>query len=298
MTQQIVIAMIGFGAGIVAALVGVFAKYFFDYRVAKHKLQLEERAGVSAILGPSPSNFIRATRDLYTRLGNFFEDPDRASAWLIGGPTPSKDGYYLREFVRRVFNFVAWGRVTQDAINSLPAAVTAERSDLRRTYVFIDLAGSLLTYTWLFRGIADYEDEQEGFHLFTGTLDEISDTGVRLWKDGEGTITRSAFAQLYEDSEAPTSNLRDLLMAIGKQRAAARPFVVARLATMCALLAAFLVDYAWIISIPCEKEILETLRRNLQYADAARQGKAPVSPVVAQNLSELMDRYHCRLLRL
>ena len=126
MDQQIVNALISFGAGIFVAIIGFVARYFFDYRIAKRKLQIEEQGSLSAVLGSSQPNLMRATRDLYTRLSNFFEDPDKAREWLEPASTPDKDGYYLNEFVWRLFTFIAWGRITQNAINSLPVAVTKE----------------------------------------------------------------------------------------------------------------------------------------------------------------------------
>lgn len=296
MDRQTIIAILGFLAGIFAALIGVFTKYVFDYRISKRKLLLEEQSSISTVLGPSQANFIRATVNLYTRLNNFFEDPSRARKWLKPSQEIEKDGYYLREFIRRMFNFIAWGRITQDAINSLPAILTKERPDLQRTYVFIELANSLLTYTWLFRGTEEYEDQREKLHIFTGTLDAIAEYGVQIWKEGDQRISRIDFEKAYQVSGSPLTALRDMLAQLEDENSDATGFIIARLAALRAILAGFLKDYSWTIEIPDKPAILRDFKQHLEYASTVNGMEQPFPKLVPRNLKELMDRYKCKLL--
>src|SRR5215207_216186 len=104
MGQELAIALISFAGGIIATLAGFVGKYVFDYKIAKRKfelekraterrLELEERTGVSTVLGSSQANFARATGELYARLSNFFEAPERTRNWLEPKASPEKDGY-------------------------------------------------------------------------------------------------------------------------------------------------------------------------------------------------------------
>jgi hypothetical protein len=313
MGQEIAIALFSFAGGIVATLAGFVGKYLFDYKIAKRKfelekkvterrLELEERTSVSTVLGSSQANFARATGDLYARLSNFFEAPHRTRNWLQPAATPAEDGYYLREFCRRLFYFITWGRVTQDAINALPIGVVEERPDLQRTYVFVNLANSLLTYTWLFRGLENYRDEDENFHLFTGTLERIAQSGVRLWKEGEQSIPLDSFAKRYDEG-APMVVLRDFLSQVDEkssdESANAAGIIVARLATLHVVLAGFLArNYSWVIDVPEEWEIVEAYKRNLTYAASITEHDLPFPELVPENLAELMDRYKSKPLSL
>jgi len=313
MGPEIAIALLSFAGGIVATLVGFVGKYIFDYKIAKRqfelekkvterRLELEERTSVSTVLGSSQANFARATGDLYARLSNFFEAPDKTRNWLEPADTPAEDEYYLREFCRRLFYFITWGRVTQDAINSLPIGVVEERPDLQRTYVFVNLANSLLTYTWLFRGLENYRDEDESFHLFTGTLERIAELGVRLWKEGEQSIPLNSFDRHY-DEEATMVVLRDLLAQVSEKSSDESPnapgIIVARLATLFAVLAGFLAgNYSWVIDVPEEEEIVEHYKKNLQYAASITERDLPFPELVPQALAELMDRYQSKPLSL
>ena len=150
MSEDVKVALISFFAGSFVALIGVLSKYFFDYRIEKRKLELEERQGVSTVLGTSQANFIRATRKLFRWLSSFFDNPDNFRQWLLPGSTPESDSYTLHEFARRIFDFIACGRIAQDAINSLPTDVVKERSDLQQTFGFVDLAFDPLTYFFNF----------------------------------------------------------------------------------------------------------------------------------------------------
>lgn len=309
-TQQIFIALIGFAAGIVATLIGLVGKYLFDYKIAKRqfelekrvterRLELEERTSVSNVIGSSQANLARATAELYARLSNFFEAREKACNWLKPGTVPAKDGYYLREFVRRLFYFIAWGRITQDAINSLPVEVIQERYDLQRAYAFVNLSNSILTYTWLFRGLEEYRDYDESFHLFTGTLERVAELGVQTWKGNEQSIPLDAFDKLYQE-ESPLVNLRDFVTQLSEEpkgeRSDAPGFIAARLAASHVALASFLAnDYRWVIDVPEERELVAALKENLDYAANLIKDNPPLSDLVPQNLVELKARYRSKL---
>ena len=230
----------GLATGIILTLLGLAGKYFLDYKVQARRLKLDEkrygsederarwrlraeaRHEVYTVLGSTQSSFVRAAMELHDRLSNFFEDPDNTRPWLKDStrrywlkrvPAPQKDGYYLKEFMRRLFNFYAWGRIAQDAINSLPVELVQEREDLQRLYTFVNLANSLMTYTWLFRGVAYYEDTSENLHLFTGTLARITEMGVNLWQLNNGAVPRDDFDEAYNSGAGPLMSLRDMLVA-------------------------------------------------------------------------------------
>jgi hypothetical protein len=205
----------GLATGIILSLIGLAGKYFIDYRLqsrrlsldemrygseeerAQWRLQAEARHEVYAAVGSTQASFVRATTELHDRLSNFLENPNNARPWLRPGSTrrwlttvssPDRDGYYLREFMRRLFNFYVWGRIAQDAINALHVELIRQREDLQRLYTFVNLANSLITYTWLFKGIEDYEDRLENLHLFTGNLVSLSEIGANIWKQNNGTL--------------------------------------------------------------------------------------------------------------
>lgn len=209
------------------------------------------------------------------------------------GASAGADGYYLREFVRRLFNFSVWGRVAQDGINSLPAVLVKGRPDLQRTFAFVDAAQSLLTYTWLFKGIDDYEDAQEGAHIFTGTLDEIAEHGAQACWSAKGQLTRQAFVELYEREDAPLGALRDLLTDAGNPSSSYCPFVVARLAALHALLHAFLLQYPWIPSSAGNDAVEDLLERGLQFAETRSDPRLVLVDIVPRNVNELLAYHNC-----
>ncbi len=298
MSQDVLIALISFFAGSFVSLIGVLSKYFFDYRIARRKLELEERQGISAVLGTSQANFIRATRELFRWISSFFDNPDAFRQWMLPGSTPDGDSYTLHEFARRIFDFIAWGRIAQDAINSLPTDVVKERSDLQQTFGFVDLAFDPLAYGSVFIGISAHETEIEKSRLHMGHIELIADAGRRLWKDGEQNISRSAFDDLYHLSESPLTALRDFLMLLHTDQTTIVNFSMGRLATLRAVLAGFLLSYSWTIGVPEPRKLVNEFQDHLHRASGTSQISPSFTDVVPHNLKWLMIRYRCKLFRL
>ncbi|HLO15516.1 MAG TPA: hypothetical protein VK206_11850 [Anaerolineales bacterium] len=290
--------LISFLAGAFVALVGVISKYLFDYRLERRKLELEERQGIATVLGSSQASFVRATRELFRWISNFFDHPDSSRQSLTPGSTPEGDAYSLRDFARRLFDFIAWGRIAQDAINSLPTDVVKERPDLQQTFVFVDLALDILAYGNLLSGITAQDAEIEQSRLFMGQIDLIAEAGKRLWKDDERNISRAAFDDLYSVSDSPLTALRDFLIRFHTDQTATTDFRMARLAALRAVLAGFLLSYSWIMDIPEQRELVNQLQAHLRLASGTSNIRPPFTDAVPQNLGQLMIRYRCKLFRL
>jgi hypothetical protein len=297
-SSDIGVALISFLAGAFAALVGVISKYLFDYRLARRKLELEERQSIATVLGSSQASFVRATRELFRWTSSFFDHPDRSRHWLAPGPTPESDAYSLREFARRLFDFIVWGRIAQDAINSLPSDVVKERSDLQQMFVFVDLALDVLAYGSMFSGIPAYDSEIEQSRLFMGHIDLIADAGKHLWKNPEQSTSRAAFDDLYHKSESPLSALRDFLVLLHTDQTAAVNFKMARLAALRAVLAGFLLSYSWTIDIPKQGTLINEIQDHLRLASGISNVSPSFNDVIPHNLGQLMIRYRCKLLQL
>src|SRR5882724_8155267 len=113
-------ALLSFGLGVFSALLGVVTKYAMDYRLAARRLELEERAAISAVFGNSLGQLRRSAQRLHDRIEACFRDERYLIAWLAPSEAPATDGYFLRSFVQRVYTFLAWCTVVQGAIDSLP----------------------------------------------------------------------------------------------------------------------------------------------------------------------------------
>lgn len=296
--SDIYVALISFLAGAFVALVGVISKYLFDYRLERRKLELEERQGIATVLGSSQASFVRATRELFRWISNFFDHPDTSRQSLAPGSTPEGDAYSLRDFARRLFDFIAWGRIAQDSINSLPTDVVKERSDLQQTFVFVDLALDIFAYGSLFRGMTSHKAEIERSRLFMGHIDLIAEAGKRLWKDDERNISRAAFDDLYSVSDSPLTALRDFLLLFQADQTATVNFRMARLAALRAVLAGFLLSYSWIMDIPEQRKLVNELQAHLRLASGTGDIGPSFTDAVPQNLGQLMIRYRCKLFRL
>lgn len=314
----------GLATGIILALLGFAGKYFLDYKlnkrrvefeerklsldeeVTKHKLRIEDRSDVYSVIGATQANFVRSASELYERLGNFLDNRDYTSVWMRPSSQPEQDGYYLTEYMRRLFNFIAWGRIAQDAINSLPVEVTKERPDLQRLYTFVNLANAILTYTWLFKDFDEYPDNSEGPHLFTGSLGQLGELGVRICKNNDQALPRDEFDRAYQSSENGLQSLREVLtkayVEVETNNAHSNiiaAVVVARLAVLRAVLAAYLSeDHDWALALPDNRSIVEELNANLSDAESLVSEERRFSSLVQRNLYELVERYRCEWLPL
>src|SRR5690348_14485372 len=144
-------ALLSFALGVSTALLGVAAKYFMDYRVAKQRLKMDERAAITMALGNGPGLLRRGTVRLQDRVHACFRDAEHLERWLRASPTPREDGYFLRSFVQRMFVFFSMAGVVQSAIDALPAQTLRARADLRQLYTLIELAKCTLTHVGLLR---------------------------------------------------------------------------------------------------------------------------------------------------
>lgn len=295
---DVTVALISFLAGSFVALLGVLSKYLLDYRLEKRKLELQERQDIAAVIGPSQANLIRAARDLFRWLSSFFDHPDSSRHWLVKRPDPATDAPSLREWVRLLFNFIAWGRITQDAINALPAAVARERADLQQTYVFVDLVIGLLAYGDLFKGIEQYEPDSQTIRLFFEHIETLAEAGFRLRHANEGAITRTAVNELYRAPESALLPLREFVLILNGESAPAASFIVARLAAIRAVAAGFLLGYPWTLNLPDPREILAELKVHLAHASRISGVNLLFGDCVPRNLTMLIERYRCGFLNL
>ena len=275
-------------------------QYGSEEERARWRFKAEARQEVYAAVGATQSSFVRAAMELHDRISSFLENPDNTRPWLRPGPSPERDGYYLREFIRRLFNFHVWGRIAQDAINALPVELIRERDDLQRLYTFINLANSLITYTWVFRGVENYEDTSENLHLFAGNLSRLTEVGANIWKQNGETPSTESFNELYDGGERTLLALRDMLVPLypedndlqeDNSRAA---FMIARLAVLRAALGAYLsLDHDWALALPADQPVSGELVRDLNYAGSLAPNQPDFVRLVPRNLKELMDRYRC-----
>jgi hypothetical protein len=104
------------------------------------------------------------------RVDGFSRDAANLPEWLAPGRSTASDGYYLRSAVRRLFLFVSWGALMQQALDSLPDETHRARRDLQRQYALVDLGARVLTSIDMFPGYPGYQTDREGCHLFTGTM--------------------------------------------------------------------------------------------------------------------------------
>lgn len=294
---DVTVALISFLAGSFAALLGVLSKYFLDYRLERQKLERQERQDIAAAIGTSQANLVRAARELYRWLSSLFDHPPDSREWLQPGSIPGNDAYSLREFVRLLFNFIAWGRITQDAINSLPSLVVKERSDLQQAFVFVDLVFDLLAYGGLFRQVEAYQAKSQTMRLFMGDIETVAEAGLQLWQADEQTITRAAVDELYRSADSPLLALREFVLVLHGEPTLAASFILARLAAVRAVSAGFLLGYSWTIDVPHQNLILVQLQKHLTYAAKISGADLPFGEHGPRNLSLLLKRYRCKFLR-
>ncbi len=295
---DVTVALISFLAGSFVALLGVLSKYLLDYRLEKRKLELQERQDIAAVIGPSQANLIRAARDLFRWLSSFFDHPDSSRHWLIKGPDRARDAPSLREWVRLLFNFIAWGRITQDAINGLPAVVAKERADLQQACVFADLVSDRLASGGLFKGVELYEPDSRTMRLFFKHIEALAGAGIRLWQANEGAITRTAVDELYQSPGSALLLLREFVLVLNGEAAPAAGFIVARLAAVRAVAVGLLLSYPWILKLPDQREVINELQAHLAHAARISGANLPFGECVSRNLTLLLERNRCGFLSL
>lgn len=207
--------LLSFALGVFTALLGVAAKYFMDYRLGKQRLQMEERAAITLALGNGPGLLRRGTVRLQDRVHACFRDAEHVGRWLRASPTPRTDGYFLRSFVQRMFVFFSMAGVVQSAIDALPAQTLRARADLRRLYALIELSKCTLTHVGLVLDYPGYVVEREGYHLFIGALDDLTDLGVAAYLSHDSTIPVTAFNEHYDGEQPTLMRVRSWLSAAG-----------------------------------------------------------------------------------
>lgn len=232
-------ALLSFGLGLGTALLGVAAKYVMDYRLARRRLEMDERAAITSALGYGPGLLRRGSVRLRDRVHACFRDADHIGAWLMPGHVPERDGYFLRTFVQRTFVFFSAAGVVQSAIDALPAQTLTARADLRRLYALIELAKASLTHVGLVNDYPGYVVQAEGYHLFIGALDDLADLGMAVYSDHGNTIPSTVFTDYYAAQQPILMRVRSWLSAAGTgdQKAAV---ILARLACLEAVLDAML----------------------------------------------------------
>jgi hypothetical protein len=132
--------LLGFAAGIAGTVAAFGAKYAFDFRLAKRRLELDERAALATALGGSPGQLRRSAIRMKDRVDAFFRDEQFLSSWLAAANEPVRDGYFLRSSVQRLFAFLSWAALMQQAMDALPAKTLRARRDLQHLYGLLDLS--------------------------------------------------------------------------------------------------------------------------------------------------------------
>jgi len=200
-------AAVAFAAGITTALLGVGAKYLFDYRIGVRRIKLEERTAVSAIMGNSLGQLHKSIVGLIARIDSVFRNDKAVTEWLRWSPDSKDDGYFLASLVYRLFAFVAWSAIVEWAIDTLPPETVRERTDLRAIYDHLDHAKSCLTNTFIIHE-SDRQTDREGSLLFVGTIDEMADLGFRIYQANSKTIPSAAFDEEYRANRYPLTSVR------------------------------------------------------------------------------------------
>jgi hypothetical protein len=214
-------ALLGFAAGIIGTVAAFGAKYAFDFRLAKRRLELDERGAIATVLGGRPGQLRRASIRLRDRVDGIFRDMPRMSSWLRQGRSPSADGYFLRSSTHRVFAYLSWATLMQQALDSLPAETLRARTDLQRQYALLEVTCRILTGIDMFNDLPGYQKDREGYHLFTGTVDELADLGVAAFNSNAQVIPASVFEDAYTQGQPTVLRLRNWLsyMSVEDDRA-------------------------------------------------------------------------------
>jgi hypothetical protein len=202
-------AILGFAAGIAGTVSAFAAKYAFDFRLGKRRLELDERAGLATTLGGRPGQLRRASIRLTDRIEAFFRDAPSLRSWLRPASSTRQDGYFLRSSVQRVFMFLSWSTLMQQSLDSLPAETLRARRDLQYQYALLDVSISVLTSIAMFPAFPGYPTDRAEYNLFTGTVDELADLGVAAHNRNAQVIPSSEFIEAYDKPERMMYQLRE-----------------------------------------------------------------------------------------
>lgn len=138
-------ALLAFVAGIAGTVSAFGAKYLFDYRLAKRQLELDERSSLATALGARPGQLRRVATRLHSWVESLERDAENLDTWLRPAERSKDDGYYLRSSVQRVFMYVTFASLLQQAMDTLPHETMRVRRDLQSQYVLLDLATEAMT---------------------------------------------------------------------------------------------------------------------------------------------------------
>ena len=206
--------LLAFTAGIVGTVAAFGAKYLFDYRLARQKLELDERSSLPTALGARPGQLRRAATRLDSRVESLQRDAHHLDSWLIPAERSNADGYYLMSSVQRVFMYVTHAALLQQAMDSLPHETMRARRDLQDQYVLLDLATEAMTSIGMVEDFPGYPKDRASFQLFTGTVDEVVDLGVGMYNRNSQVVPTSEFVAAYQAGERNLMQIRDWLSAM------------------------------------------------------------------------------------
>jgi hypothetical protein len=206
--------LLAFVAGVGGTVAAFGAKYAFDFRLAKRRLELDERAAVATAMAGRPGQMRRSTIRLKDRIDALFRDAAQLPSWLAPAPSSRQDGYFLRSSVQRVFLFLSWSTLLQHALDSLPTETLRARRDLQHQYALMDLSVSVLTNISMFPSLPDYPTDRAELNLFTGTVDELADLGVAIYNQHGQVIPAAEFASAYSIPEPSLMVLREWISSM------------------------------------------------------------------------------------
>ena len=152
--------LLAFAAGISGTVAAFGAKYLFDYRLAKRKLELHERSNLATALGARPGQFRRVAIRLHSRIESLERDAQHLDTWLIPAERSKEDGYYLMSCVQRVFMHVTYAALLQQAMDSLPHETMRVRRDLQTQYILLDLATEAMTSIGMLEDFPGYPKDR------------------------------------------------------------------------------------------------------------------------------------------
>lgn len=222
--------VLSFAAGIAATLIGLGSKYFMDYRIERRRLQLQERTAMSDVMGNSLGQLRKSVIRLQDRLDSIFRDQRAVTEWLIAGPSPDKDGYFLRSCTQRIFSFLSWVAIVQGAMDALPPESVTERPDLGKLYKSLDHARDCLTNRLVIDESELHTDRQTSL-LFVDTIDGLVDLGQRTYQQNDKTIPSTEFEEEYRMDREPLASLRYWL-TLPRITASQPSIILARLACL------------------------------------------------------------------